>query len=180
MARCALASPFATSLRHSTALRCVEDRFLSNAPLISSSARQSRSTSRPFHRLSRQCFSAAMLRILCHSKSAPCFALAHQCFALASQCHSFSLLSARFHGTTYPFLCQASTHNAFPLRYPANPRSATAILSDRFSAIPQQLMPIQFRCQASPLCTTQIYSFAKSVLSVPLRSIPSLITSWQS
>ena len=139
------------------------------------------------HRLSRQCFSAAMLRILCHSNSAPCFALAHQCFALASQCHSISLLSARFHSIpcksmaqlilsfakrlrTMPFRCDPPQFLAIPLQF----------LSIRFSAIPQQLMPIQFRFQASPLCTTQIYSFAKPVLYVPLRSIPSLVTTCQS
>ena len=135
------------------------------------------------HRLSRQCFSAAILRILCHGNSAQCFALAHQCFALASQCHSISLLSARFHGTTYPLLCQASTHNAFPLRSPAIPRYTTAILIDSILSnssaahaysIPFLSQSFMYHAdlllrQASPLRATQVYSLAGHDLSELIR-----------
>lgn len=138
-----------------------------------------------FHRLSRQCFSAAILRILCRHISALSFALAHQCFALASQCHSISLLSARFHSIpcksmaqlilsfakrlrTMPFRCTPPQIHALPPQF-------LAILSNSSAAhaysIPFPSQSFMYHAdlllrQASPLRATQVF--------------PSLVTTCQS
>ena len=127
-----------------------------------------------FHRLSRQCFSAAILRILCRHISALSFALAHQCFALASQCHSISLLSARFH--SIPCFSFAKRVLAVPSR--CAPPQFSSILSNSSAAhaysIPFPSQSFMYHAdlllrQASPLRATQVYSLAGHDLSELIR-----------